>query len=57
MSHLKQFVPKTFEQTNPKSNVEEFFIFYLAKFMQFFTSLEILLLDWTLGIVVFGTDC
>ena len=57
MFHLKQFVPKTFEQTNPKSNVEEFFIFDLAKFMQFFTSLEFFLLDWALGILVFGTDC
>jgi hypothetical protein len=40
MSHLKQFVPKTFEQTNPKSNVEEFFIFDLAKFMQFSLALN-----------------
>ena len=47
---MQQSVPKTFWQTSLNSILEEFFLFDKGNFIQF-------LLDWGLGIVVFGTDC
>lgn len=39
-----------FDKTSPNSYLEESFLFNKANCMQF-------LLDWALGLVVFGTDC